>query len=203
MVKHGSSQEFSSNHEGGSNMIKKSVVSILTVSALTVSGTSVFASTNVVQNQTGKASVKSVQGAAFTGDINLQQNQDKSKNISQVSLGSFGIAGQGQAGSVTGVQVQSATTSGPAVLTQSLLTKLKLTDQQSAGSSQQNVKTSAVNSLQQSTGVTGPSQVVQAQIDHTAAIQFQGSVAGGPAVQYQQAQRTSVQYQNTVKSVSP
>lgn len=184
-------------------MIKKSVVSLLAVAAISTGGTSVFASTNVTQTQTGQASVNQNQTSVSSGPINLLQNQYKNKHITNVDLGHLGIAAQGQTGSVTGVQVQSAKTSGSAVLTQSLAAKLNLIGEQTANTSQQNMKTAADNSLNQSTATAEPSQVVQAQMAHTAAIQFEGSIPGGPVIQYQQVQRTSIQYQNAVKSVSP
>jgi hypothetical protein len=80
---------------------------------------------------------------------------------------------------------------------------LKMADQQTVNGTHQAQLTNANHALNQSITVQDPSQIVQAQIDHTASIQFQASFAGGPTIQHQQTQHTSLQYQVGIKQVAP
>lgn len=184
-------------------MFKKGVTSLLAISLLAVGGEAAFASTGTTQAQTNEASIAQYEGAATASPVDLFQRQIANNNKSQLQIGSNFGAGQGQAGSVTGAQFQSAATSGPAVLTQAGQTKLKLSDQQTVNGKQQTQSTDADHTIVQSTAVQDPSQVVQGQIGHTAAINLQVSIPGGPTIQHQQAQRTSFQYQVAVKNVAP
>ena len=182
-------------------MFKKGVTSLLAISLLTVGGEAAFASTGTTQDQTNNASVAQFQGAPSSS--HLIQSQYVNSKVLPVQYGTNSAAGQVQAGSVTGAQVQSAATSGPGVFTQADQTRLAMADQQTVNGTHQAQSTDANHSLNQSTAVQDPSQVVQAQIGHTAAIQFQASFANGPTIQYQQAQRTSFQYQVAIKQVAP
>ncbi len=173
-------------------MFKKRITtSLLAVSLLSVGGEAAFAST--VQNQANSAFAGQSQNVTGSKLNNLSQFQNVNKNVQAAQIGTNSGAGQGQAGSVTSSQVQAGTTHGPAVFTQNDSTSLTLADQQKVKGSTQNQTTNAGNSQGQTTIVDQPSHVLQGDINHTAAIQFQVDIAGGPKIQHQQAQQNSAQ----------
>lgn len=103
--------------------------------------------------------------------------------------------GNGQGASDTGYQFQAGKTTSSAAFTQMIKSKITLTSSNSS--------TVAEGETSQGATTEEPSHVVQSQVDRTSGIQFEKSFAGGPTIQFQQVQRTSINYSLVLKSVSP
>lgn len=101
----------------------------------------------------------------------------------------------GQGASTTGYQFQAGKTTGAATFKQKVKSNLSL---KSPGST-----TTVEGETAQETSTTQPTHVVQNQVDHTSGIQYEKSFKGGPTLQFQQLQRTSINYSVGVNSVSP
>lgn len=101
----------------------------------------------------------------------------------------------GQGASTTGYQFQAGKTTGAATFAQKINSTLNLKSQ--------NSNTTVESRMSQKTTTTEPTHVVQNQVSHTSAIQYERSFKGGPTLQFQQLQRTSINYSVGVKTVSP
>lgn len=101
----------------------------------------------------------------------------------------------GQGASTTGYQSQAGKTSGEATFRQSIRSNLTLN-----GSSS---KTEVNGNTTQETSTTQPTHVVQNQVDHSAAIQYEKTTKSGKTYNFQQVHRTSINYSVGVNSVNP
>lgn len=167
-------------------MYKKGIASLLAISVLSLGVTgAAFAA------QTNNLSADPNQSVETLAPAKIVDAQKANTTVLQLKIGS---KAQGQAGIVTSAQLLGGKTSGPATWTQTSQTKLSLKDKQ--GNKEQSTKVES--DIAQGTTTEVPTQTVQAQIDHTSAMQFQISIPGGPTIQNQMAQQTSVQHLNAM-----
>ena len=128
-----------------------------------------------------------ISGAA-SADGSLDQSQT---GPADVRFGEKFINGS----SLTGFQFQGARTTSPATFTQEVESNLSVSD----GSQSTTVSAGA----SQSVSTEEPSQTAQSQVDQTTAVQVEKSFLGGPTIQHQAVQRTSFNYQLSIKSIAP
>jgi hypothetical protein len=133
--------------------------------------------------------------SVFAGGASAASNVEQSGPATAADGVSANIVVNEQGASTTGFQFQAGKTNGPAVFKQRINSNLTLT---SPGSS-----TAVTGETAQQTATTEPTHVVQNQVDRTSGIQYEKSFKGGPTLQFQQIQRTSINYSVGVNSVSP
>lgn len=156
-------------------MFKKSIGSFLAVSLITAGA---GAAASAAGPSVNASQTQNVAGAAYVS------------SFSKTLINKSQLNGA-QSGSATRAQVQAANTSGPGTAAQSGTTGISVN-----GGGQ---TTTANDSTSQSATVSEPSQVIQSQIDHRTAIQFNLSIPGGPTIQHQSTYRTASQYSSVSK----
>jgi hypothetical protein len=176
------------------------IKSLLAASVLSIGAGHGASNVPINQSQSHHVSVSQTENAVSASHMALWQSQNNNKYAKEYAIASQGAAGQGQVSSAIGTQVQSAVTSGPAVLSQSESIGTNLADQQTVGSTQQGQATSTGSSLNQSTVTSKPGQIVQVQIGGTTTVQFQATFMGGPTIQDQLTHNTNVQYSSAITS---
>lgn len=130
----------------------------------------------------------------FAGGASAASNAEQSGPGTGSSV-ETGSAVNGQGAFTAGYQFQAGKTSGDATFSQRIKSNLTLT---SPGSS-----TTVESETAQETSTTQPTHVVQNQVDRTSGIQYEKSFKGGPTLQFQQLQRTSINYSVGAKTVNP
>jgi hypothetical protein len=130
----------------------------------------------------------------FAGGASAASNAEQSGPGTGYSV-EAGSAANGQGAFTSGFQFQAGKTTGAATFSQKIKSNLTLT---SPGSS-----TNVSGETAQETSTTQPTHVVQNQVDHTSGIQYEKSFKGGPKLQFQQIQRTSINFSVGAGTVNP
>ncbi|MFX3624992.1 MAG: hypothetical protein ACE3JP_13425 [Ectobacillus sp.] len=181
-------------------MFKKVATTLLVTSLLSVSGTALAATT---QEQQGDSSATQLQKVEAAQPAKVTQFQNVNRGSFQDQIAIQNSAGQAQNRSVTGVQVQSANTSGPATLAQSGAIGLNMRDAQSGTRTKKQLLTTGIeHSSAQSTATRGAAISVQAQLNQARGTHFQVAMPSGLSIQHQSAGVTSMQFQVTVEKPS-
>lgn len=139
--------------------------------------------------------VSAISLGVFASGASAASNVEQSGPATASDGVSANIVTNQQGASTTGFQFQAGKTNGAAVFKQKINSNLTLT---SPGS-----QTTVNGETAQETAATQPTHVVQNQVDRTSGIQYEKSFKGGPTLQFQQLQRTSINYSVGVQSVSP
>jgi hypothetical protein len=127
--------------------------------------------------------IGSAASANQTGPATIEAEHERTSYVQSIF---------GGGGSATAFKFQGGSTKAPATFTQKTNTSLNLTN---GGST-----TTVTAGSEQSTETTEPSQVSQAQVENTSAVQVDATFSNGKTMQHQAIQRTSVNYQLSLKT---
>jgi hypothetical protein len=174
-------------------MKKKTFGSFLAASAICLS---IGAVNGVAASSWNNSSANQQQISSGWASILQAQGQRSVGTQGSVS-GSTG-GSQGQTAFLSGLQLQSGKSSGPASASQSEDRTVDVSDSATNGGTNQSQSTNGTGSTDQSTSTAGPAHMVQAQRTTDAVFQFQGSIEGGPSLQNQMLQHHSFQFSSTI-----
>lgn len=169
-------------------MLKKTIGSLITVSALTIA----LGSVDSEASQWNNSSINQLQNAS--GWSSLYQNQNSNVADTSNKFSGANSTAQGQAVFVTGSQTQSGQSNGPATATNSQNTAVDVGD----STSDQTTTSQGAGTTEQSTSTSEPGYLLQSQRNTNAIFHFQGSVKGGASLQHQMAQGHSYQFSTAV-----
>ncbi len=169
-------------------MLKKTIGSFITASALIVSLSSISSEASQWNNSTVD------QQQNNSGWVTILQEQKLEINDVQNQFNGSSGAAQGHAVFVNGFQLQNGKSDSPATAAQSEDRTIDVGDQHGGTTT----ATTENSSTAQSTSTSGPAYVLQAQNTTDAIFHFQGSIKGGPTIQNQIAQTHFYQFSAAV-----